>query len=129
MRRWHSCVLVLWIAIVVHLDWHLARPAHHRLSLAWPHHWLVAAAGFAVVGWIVARRWPHHPWRTAFAITGWGLLLGQGLEPVLELWFFHGRFGYPAEPGRWAAFFVSTAAGILALVAALALARRSSADA
>lgn len=124
VRRWHSSLLALWLALVVHVDWHLARPAHHRLSLAWSQHWLFAAVGFALAGWLIAVRWPDRPWRAAAAIVGWGLFIAQGLEPVLEVLSYEGRFGYPADPGRWAAFGTCVAAGIPALVAALMASRR-----
>ena len=123
MRRWHSALLTLFVAVVVHVDWHLARPAHHRLSLAWPQHWLFAAVAFAVVGWLIARRWPERPWRAAAVIVGAGILLGQGAEPLLESLLYRARFGYPVEPERWRAFFVCLAAGLPALALALTLCR------
>ena len=124
MRRAHYCAgLAIALAAVIHIDWHLARPAHHRLSLAWPNHWLFAAVAFAVVGCLIARGWPEAPVRAAAGIVGLGVLLGQGLEPVLEVLIYDGRLGYPSDPGRWGAFAVCLAAGLPALAITLVLCR------
>ena len=123
MRRLQYAGLVLVLAAVIHIDWHLARPAHHRLSLAWPNHWLFAAAAFAVVGCLIARGWPDAPGRAATGIVGLAVLLAQGLEPLLEVLTYQGRFGYPSDPGRWGAFALCLAAGLPALVAALIVCR------
>ena len=123
MRRLRYSALVLILASAVHVDWHLARPAHHRLSLAWPHHWIFAAAVFAAVGWLIARWWPETPGRAAAGIVGLALILAQVVEPVLEIAFYEHRVGYPSDPGRWAAFGVCIAAGLPALLATLILCR------
>ena len=123
MRRVLFASLVLALAAAVHVDWHLARPAHHRLSLAWPQHWLFAAAAFAAVGWAIARGWPEAPARAAACVVTLAVLLAQGVEPVLEVALYRHRLGYPAEPGRWAAFGLCVAAGLPALAVALWLCR------
>src|SRR5919199_5955457 len=106
MRRLLFAVLVLALAVAVHVDWHLARPAHHhrRLSLGWDQHWLFAALAFAIVGWLVARTWPERPWRSGVWIAALAILLAQGVEPMSEVALYLHRFGYPAEPERWKAF-------------------------
>ncbi|MBC7788353.1 MAG: hypothetical protein H7Z74_00290 [Anaerolineae bacterium] len=81
MRRILFLVVTLALVSAIHLEWHLARPAHHRLSLGWSGHWLFAAAAFAFAGWIIARAWPQSSVRTALAIVALALLLAQGLEP------------------------------------------------
>ena len=123
MRRLLFALLVLALAAVVHVDWHLARPAHHRLSLGWPHHWLFAAAAFATVGWIIARQWPAASGRAAAWMVGLALLLAQVVEPVLEVAIYQQRLGYPNDPGRWSAFGLCVAAGLPALLLALWLCR------
>ena len=123
MRRCHSTLLALLVAAVVHTDWHLARPTHHRLSLGWPEHWLFAAAMFAVVGCVVARRWPQAPWRAAAGIVAAGLVIAQVVEPLLEALLYEGRLGYDVEPERWRVFFVCVAAGVPALALAVILCR------
>jgi hypothetical protein len=123
MRRLQYAGLVLALTAVIHVDWHLARPAHHRLSLGWPNHWIFAVAAFALAGCLIARGWPHAPGRAALGIVGLAVLLGQGLEPVLEVLVYDGRLGYPNDPGRWGAFALCLAAGLPALVATLVLCR------
>ncbi len=115
--------LVLALASAIHIDWHLARPAHHRLSLDWSQHWIFAIVVFAIVGWLIARWWPHAPGRTAAGIVGMALVLAQIVEPVLELAFYDHQLGYPSDPGRWTAFAICVAAGLPALIAALILCR------
>ena len=123
MRRLRYAGLVLALAAAIHIDWHLARPAHHRLSLAWPDHWIFAAVAFAVVGWLIARWWPDAPGRASAGIVGLGVLVAQGIEPVLELAIYRNELGYPNDPGRWRAFAICMGAGLPALLA-FALYRR-----
>ena len=117
MRRLRYAGLVLALAAAIHIDWHLARPAHHRLSLAWAQHWIFAAVAFAVIGWLIARWWRQAPGRAAAGIVGLGALLAQGVEPVLELAVYQHELGYPDDPGRWRAFAICMAAGVPALLA------------
>ncbi|MBC7768492.1 MAG: hypothetical protein H7124_06875 [Phycisphaerales bacterium] len=123
MRRLRYSALILALAVAVHIDWHLARPAHHRLSGNWPHHWLFAAAAFALVGWLIARWWPERPTRAAAGIVGLALVLAQGVEPVVEVAMYQHQLGYPTDPGRWTAFALCVAAGIPALLVTLILCR------
>jgi hypothetical protein len=102
----------------VHIDWHFARPVHHRLSLGWSTHWLFAIAFFAVAGWYIGRRWPTARWKAAAWNVGLALLIGQGLEPVLEAAFYGGRLGYPVDGERWTVFWECVAAGLPALAIA-----------
>lgn len=125
MRRVYHAGLVLALATVIHVDWHLARPAHHRLSLAWPQHWLFAIAAFAVVGWLIARASPASPGRTAAGIVALAVLVAQAIEPMLEMVVYRGVLGYPRDPGRWTAFVVCLGAGLPAMVTTLALCRRA----
>ena len=119
MRRFLFLALVLILAGAVHVDWHFARPTHHRLSLGWDQHWLFAALAFGLVGWLVARTWPEQAWRQGAMIAALALLLAQGLEPMAEVALYLHRIGYPDEPARWMAFFVCVAAGLPAYCLAL----------
>lgn len=123
MRRFLFITLVLALAGVVHVDWHVARPAHHRLSLGWDQHWLFAAAAFGLVGWIVARVWPARAWRCGGLIATFGTVLAQVVEPTAEVALYLHRLGYRDEPGRWSAFFACLAAGLPAYGVALGLCR------
>ena len=66
MKPLLSIPVIAALAVLVHLDWHVARPTHHRLSLG------LAAALDAVprrvccaAGWYLARRFPRAPWLAA----------------------------------------------------------------
>ena len=112
MRRFLFVALVLALAAAVHVDWHFARPTHHRLSLGWNQHWLFAALAFGLVGWVVARTWPERAWRRGGAIAMLALVLAQVIEPMAEVALYLHRIGYPDEPARWTAFFVCIAVGL-----------------
>jgi hypothetical protein len=119
MSRVPALLLSVWLAAVLHLDWHLARPAHHRLSLDWPGHWLATAVLFAITGWIIARAWPDARWSLGAAVFVAAVILAQLVEPVLEILFYEGRLGYEGEPARWAAFGQAIAAATPAYWGAL----------
>ena len=104
MPRLPAMFLGFVLGAVLHLDWHLARPVHHRLSLDWSAHWLVTALFFAIAGAIIARRWPGARWKLGLATYLAAVILAQVVEPVLEILFYEGRLGYAGEPARWAAF-------------------------
>lgn len=123
MRRTRILALSLAVAAIVHVDWHLARPLHHRLSLHWSQHWLFAAIGFAIVGWLLARSEDEHPLRAGVWTLSLGFLLAQGLEPVIEVVLNQHRLGYQHDDGRWTVFFVCIAVGIPSFAAALWLCR------
>ena len=110
MPRVPAVVLSLFLAAMVHIDWHLARPLHHRFSLALPYHWVVTATVFGIVGCLIARRWPEHRWTLGGVVLAGALVLAQGVEPVLEALIYDGRFAYEGEPERWAAFWRTVAA-------------------
>jgi hypothetical protein len=119
MRKLAAVLLGLLLAIAIHVDWHLARAHHHRLSLGWRQHWIFAALLFAVAGWMVARTWPASRWTAGAWVLALGILVGQGLEPVLEAVGYEHRLGYPVEPERWMVLAVCLAAGIPAYALAL----------
>jgi hypothetical protein len=123
MRRFFFVALVLVFAGAIHVDWHLARPTHHRLSLGWDQHWLFAAIAFALVGWTVARVWPAQAWRRGGLIAAFGIILAQGIEPIAEVALYLHQLGYPNEPARWTAFFACLAAGLPAYGVALWICR------
>ena len=124
MPRIPAVVLSLLLAAVVHVDWHLARPLHHRLSLALPYHWLITATAFGVAGCLIARFWPAHRWALGWVVFVGALVIAQGIEPMLEALIYDGRLGYEGEPERWAAFWRSTAAAAPVYAAALWLCAR-----
>jgi hypothetical protein len=120
VRRCASVTLALFLAAGIHVDWHLARPLHHRLSLDWQHHWIFAALLFAGIGSVVAARWPGaERWRAAVRVLAWGLMGAQVIEPVLTVGLYEHRLAYVVEPERWVVFFECLAAGVPAYAVAL----------
>lgn len=113
MRRFGIAPPALVLAAGLHVDWHLARPLHHRLSLGWQHHWIFAVLLFAAVASIVALRWPAADrWRASAWVLVLGLFGAQIAEPVLTLAFYEHRIAYEVEPERWPILFESLAAGV-----------------
>ena len=121
------CCLVPLLAVAIHLDWHLARPAtghHDRLSFGLEEHWLLAVPVFALAAAWVHRRWPDRLLAASVANLGLAALAAQVLEPLWEqAWYFH-RFALGVEPLRWAAFLEFMAAGIATYAVALLVLRR-----
>jgi uncharacterized membrane protein len=121
MPRHAALVLSLLLGVAFHVDWHLARPLHHRLSLDWSHHWAITAAIFAVVGCVVSRSWPSQRWRLGAIVFVSAALLAQFVEPLLEVLIYEHRLGYEVERARWIAFWKTLVASAIAYVGALAL--------
>src|SRR5262245_57331953 len=84
-RRIVSAILVsLALATAIHVDWHVARPATHHLSLGLSWHWLLAAPVFGLTAWYVASAWPSTLLRASLWIVGGAVLLGGVIEPACE---------------------------------------------
>ena len=118
------------LAMALHADWHLARPQHqHGFTLNpgfnWPYHWIATAAIFAVVGWVIGRRWTEQRWRIATTSIVLGIVLSQMIGPVLEALVFERRLGYHVEPARWIAFWQALAASVPAYGGAVWLGART----
>jgi hypothetical protein len=124
MPRMPAVVLSLLLAAALHVDWHVARPAHHRLSLDWPYHWIATALVFGAVAWLIARKWPRSMWQLGAVVFVGAVLIAQGIEPMLEAAIYDHRFGYEGEPERWRVFFKTLAAATPVYWTALWLARR-----
>ena len=121
MPRHIAVLLSLLLGVGLHIDWHLARPLHHRLSLDWSYHWAITAALFAVAGCVIARSWPGQRWRLGAVVFVSAALLAQVVEPVLEALLYDHRLGYDVEPARWIAFGKSILASAIAYLTALLL--------
>jgi len=113
LGRWVSVRLAVLLAVAIHVDWHMARPAHDSLSLGWRYHWLFAIPVFAVAGWYAVRRWPAEPLRPAALSIALAAFLGQVVEPFGEIVFAgqsaEGAFGAQ----RLAAFLLFMAFGVV----------------
>jgi len=122
VRRWLiSIPVILIIAVVIHADYHLARPAIHHWSFGLWWHWASCAAVFALAGGYLAWRWPVDRWRAAAVNVTLGFVGGQGIEPLLEGVPFGEGIRWDVPPDRWEAFGLCAAAGIVSLVIVLAL--------
>ena len=119
MRRLGLLGLSLLLAAGIHVDWHLARSHHHRLSLEWREHWMFALALFALVGMIVARVWAAERWGAGAWVLAAAVVVAQGVEPVLEAVIYDHRLAYEVEPARWMVFWLCLAVGIPAYALAL----------
>ena len=128
MPRHAAIIMSLVLGAMLHVDWHLARPLHHRLSLDWTYHWAVTAGIFAIVGCIIARMWPDQRWRLGAVVFIGAALFAQAVEPVLEALIYDHRFGYDVELARWSAFGRSVFASAIAYASALALCARREAS-
>lgn len=112
-------ILSLALMAMLHLDWHLARPAHHRLSLDWSYHWIATALVFGFAGYDIARRWPRIKRKVGAIVFLAAVILAQFVEPVLEVAFYERRLGYSESPERWAVFFRTIAASTVTYWSAL----------
>jgi hypothetical protein len=128
-RRTTSVILViLGLASAMHLDWHFARPEHHRLSLGWSQHWLVAIPVFALVGWYVCRVWRDRLVSASIAIVGIAAFLAQVVEPLEEMLVDDASFEWAFGAPRLVAFATFTGVGIMALAVTLILLRHRLAE-
>lgn len=115
MHKRFSWLLVLILAALIHVDWHFARPLHHRLSLDWSTHWIFCIAIFAAAGWFIARRWSNAPWKAAAWNVGLALFIAQVIEPLLEVAYYDRQLAYDLDPERWRIFWECVGAGVPAL--------------
>jgi hypothetical protein len=125
MRRSLSFSLVtLGLATAMHLDWHMARPEHHHLSLGWSQHWLAAVPVFFLIAVYIYRVWPAHPLVASAALIGVAGFIAQVLEPLAELWVQKAPMEWAFGAPRIMAFAVFTVVGIVVHAATLAWLRR-----
>jgi len=75
------------IAAAIHVDWHLARHVHARLSFGLAWHWVLAVPVFAAMTWVITRvSLDRAVLRSGLAIL-LGILLGQIAEPLLTAFY------------------------------------------
>lgn len=111
----------LWIAILIHVDWHLGRPGHDHLSFGLPYHWLLGVAAFAPLPWVLVRRCRKSFAQASLVVIIVGAALGQGLEPLGEVVLFDLGAEPFTDPARWRVFAQFMAVGILSYVTASSL--------
>lgn len=120
MRRLVSLPLVAFLAVAIHVDWHVARPEHHRLSLEWGYHWLLGVAVFVAVAAYVVRRWPDELWEASAVNVLSGVVGGIVVIPLATELYYRQPLG-GATADEWAAFAQFAAAGLLAYLVAVPL--------
>jgi uncharacterized membrane protein HdeD (DUF308 family) len=126
-RRVTPAVLItLGLAAAIHTDWHFARPAHHRLSLGLPWHWVLAIPVFAAVAWCVARMWPASRLRVSVAIVGSAVVIAGVVEPAFEYFVGGAPFEWAFGAERNVALATYVGTGLLAYAATLIAVRRRS---
>jgi hypothetical protein len=121
VTRWLSCGLVVALAAVVHIDWHVGRPVHIGHALGWSLHWIIAIPTFALITQAILAR---ANWPTLASIILQGLFVGQIIEPIGEMLAYGEPWSAVMSAERWRIFFEFAAAGIAASCVTLTLVRR-----
>ena len=121
MRTGGFALVTLALATAMHLDWHLARPVHHRLSLGWSGHWLLAVPAFALVAWYVQRTRPANRLGASVGIILVASVLAAIVEPAWEYWIDGASWDWAFGPARLTAFLLYLAVGVVTQIATLAL--------
>jgi hypothetical protein len=112
-------VVTLALASAMHLDWHVARPAVHHLSLGWRWHWLLAIPVFALTAWYVARAWPTRAMGKSIAIILAASVIAGIIEPAWEYWIDGATFEWTFSALRLTPFAAFIAAGLVTYAIAL----------
>ena len=123
-QRWNTALVIVALASAMHLDWHMARPATHHLSLGWRFHWLLAVPVFALTAWFVLQTAPRRPLLSSVTIIGLASVLAAVVEPAWEYWVDGAPFEWAFGWMRLAPFIAFLIAGIATHAAVLAVARR-----
>ena len=124
MRRLIAVIVSLGLATTIHVDWHLARPVHHQLSLGLSWHWLFAIPVFALVAWYVARAWPSQLLRTSIALIASAVVIGGVLEPCWEYFLEDAPFEWAFGATRNLALAAFVTTGLVSYCIAIAIVTR-----
>ena len=124
-RNASATLVILGLATAIHLDWHVARPTVHHLSLGLPAHWLLAIPVFGLVAWYVVRAWPSKVLDASVGILGSAIILGGVLEPAWEYFLGGASFEWAFGRTRTTMLVAFVAMGLVAFVAAIAFLRRA----
>jgi hypothetical protein len=124
MRFAGTGLVLLALATAIHLDWHVARPTTHHLSLGLSWHWALAIPVFALAAWYVSRRHAPGAAKASAIIIGGAILLGAIIEPAWEYWLGGATFDWAWGPHRTHAALVFVITGIAAYAGVLYVLRR-----
>lgn len=123
-RRVVSVLVCLALASMIHLDWHLARPAVHHLSLGLAWHWTLAIPTFGLVGWYVARVSGPNLFRMSLSVLACAFVIAGVLEPAWEYALGDATLEWAFGRARLAAFASFVGTGIVAYAATVWFLRR-----
>lgn len=117
MKPLGTSVAAILLGAAIHLDWHFARPTHHRLSLGLSWHWILAIPVFAVAAHWVRRQNPRNPVKASAGVLGAATLLGAVIEPAWEYFIGNAPYDWAFGPDRsWGAvMYVATGVASYAL--------------
>ena len=124
MRPLGASIAAILLGSAIHLDWHLARPTHHRLSLGLSWHWALAIPLFTMAACWVARQNPRRPVRASALLLGAAVALGGVLEPAWEYWIGNAPYEWAFGPQRTWSAIAYVATGIAAYAVTYRLLRR-----
>lgn len=124
MQPIKAALCAIGLAVAMHLDWHVARPAVHEHSLGLSWHWVFAVPVFALNAWCTARIWPMHVLRASLGIIGVASLLAAAVEPALEIWLGAASSEWAFGWSRVGAFAAFLATGVVAQAVVLTIWRR-----
>lgn len=124
MRPLGASLAALLLGSAIHLDWHLARPTHHRLSLGLSWHWVLAVPVFAVAAYWVLQQKPRSPVKASVLLLGAATLLGGVLEPAWEYWLEDAPYEWAFGPERTWGAIAYVATGMAAYAATYLVLRR-----
>ncbi len=120
----------LWLAaiafaVLIHVDWHLGRHGSGHLDGNFQYHWILGLLTGATLAWIGVRRWVPRPGPAVAVVVSLGVVLGQVIEPLVEV----ATSGWDWEPvtslARWRIFIEFMLATVAALLLLLVVHRRA----
>ena len=123
-RKTTSTLVCLALATAMHVDWHLARPAEHHLSLGLSWHWLLAIPTFGLVAWYVVRTAPDRILRTSVSLVACAIVLAGVIEPAWEYYLADATFEWAFGRARLTALAAFVCSGVVAYLAVMAVLRR-----
>ena len=125
-RNTSAALVTLALATAIHLDWHVARPTVHHLSLGLPAHWLLAIPVFGLGAWYVVRAWPLKLLPASIAILSSAIIIGGVVEPAWEYFLGGATFEWAFGRTRNVILAAFVATGLLSYAAVVTLLRRRS---
>ena len=125
-RNISATLVTVALATAIHLDWHVARPTVHHLSLGLPAHWLLAIPVFGLVAWYVVRAWPSKLLPASIAILSSAIIIGGVLEPAWEYFLGGASFEWAFGKTRNVILATFVGTGLLAYAGFVAFLRNRS---